>query len=332
MTRHRQNYELLPSGVPANKRDPAWRLVGLTVMVLLLVAATSLAAWTLISQPSGTPAASPSTSTAQTTLPPAPNPTQVSETRNPPRTIAASGLSTIPETILLPHETDDAWAGSNLNLDTCRDTEPERGVMEQATDIRTISMQTDNAERSETLVIAPDDATADAMYNRLSQAMSNCTQPTNSIVPAPVTGQTTVLQLLDDGQHLDTGWDRAGIFAVGHPAVESDEPNVSSYLLLARSGRALAIASAAGSDFPLPRDGEPHAGTAASLQSFADALAPQVCIFKTEGCKQVPPPAPSFPEGAVQLPDGTVMLPDGEIVQADGHPIGYRPTPTPAPQ
>lgn len=309
-------------------------MIGLVLVVLLLTAAVAFAGWTLITDPSSTgTAASPGTA-APTTVRVAPTPSQVTETKDPPRTIQASGMATIPETLLLPHETDTAWSGTNLSLDTCIDGEPERDIIDAATDIRTIYTQTESLERSETLVVAPDDSSANAMYDQLAQAMSNCTQPTNAALATPVTGRAPIKQLMDDGHHLATEWDRGAVYAAGFPAVEPSEPNQASYLLLARSGRALIIGSAQGSDIPLPTGDRLDPATAAMLQQFADAMAPQTCVFKAQGCGPFPTQSapPQFPAGSIQLPDGTVMLPDGTILQANGLPLGATPTPDDAPQ
>lgn len=331
VTRHRQSYELLPRGIEPGQREPAGRMIGLLLIVLVVVALVGFAAWTLISRTTFDSGEAATTPTGEPSVRVAPTPSQATPQKTPPRTIAA-GSATIPETLMLPHEADALWSGANLKLETCQNTNPERGVIDQAVDIRTIASQLDDLERTETLVVASDEGSANALFDRLAQAMTSCTRPSESAEPEPIPTRTTALNLLDDGQHLNTDWDRAGIFAVTFPSPDSGDPEVNSYLVLGRAGRSLVAASISGSTVPGPTKAGLNPSIESSLQAFLDEMAPRVCIFKQIGCGPLPPPPPSppphFPADSLLMPDGTVLLADGTIVQAEnGLPVGQTPPP-----
>lgn len=317
---------MLPDRGKPRTRDPWWRTLLLVVILLFIAGSVAAAGWVLArpqARVSGAAVVTSATATFSSSSDSSPAPAE--ETATGRRTIAATGLATIADDLSLPHENDPAWQGVNLLLEDCAEQVPRKPQgLAEASDVRTI--QTGSADswgtvRSETLAITADESAAAALYSEISALLTTCPTAPAGTDELPVASSSTgrVAPLPEDKRSTVTDWTQATIIADTFP--QQDSPTEAQYVLLAQAGRALIIGVASGQSIPAPRDGTLDAGTTASLQSFADALATQLCRYKSSGCT-VPDPGPiAFPQGSQQLPDGNILLPDGTIVQPDGKPV-----------
>lgn len=329
----------LPRGVNPNRREPVWRVIVLIVVAVFLAVGVGAAALQLARRPPAR-AALTSTSPADPATPSTvPIPTGApSESSSTDRRTIAAGPNTIPGNLSLPHESDPSWVGSNLRIDACPHSTPEDGNIAEATDLRTIAKVSGDVTRFETLAIAADEGAASAMYDDFVTAMQNCENfDTNSPSdapsvesPSPSSTTATVKPLKDDGRHLQTEWTRSIIMMLEFPGLDKETESSASYVLVAQAGRAVVIGAAIG--VKAVDGARLDASIVRSLQAFADAMAPKVCIFKASGCAAPTvggPGSVQFPPGSVILPDGNVMLPNGVIVDPAGRPVTPTATSTP---
>lgn len=320
MKEHRQAYEMLPSGTSGGRREPRARIALLLALLLIVAGGAGWAAVTVMNTRGGSAAAvSPPGSPAPAPTV-APTPDRADDTAAPPRTIAA-GADTIPENLALPHENDPQWAGANLKLPICTSKQPEQQNMAQARDLRTVRWTSDVEERTETLVIAADESAAAAIYDDFVAAMSACPGPTvtGEATPAPTTA--TVRPLPVDTAQRRRAWDASTVQVLSYSDDAGVIPASTSYVLLARSGKAVVIAANHGEAVPPPKRGTPDAGVVDRLQAVADEMGPQLCPFRADRC--LPPwfgadGQPTFPPDTIQLPDGNLVFPDGTVVAPDG--------------
>lgn len=317
----------LPRGVSPNRREPVGRVIAVVIIAIVLAGAVGSAALYLARRPPtrAVVASSTSESTPELTVP---MPSTVQPSAKDRRTIDAAGPNTIPDNLTLPHENDPNWIGTNLRVDACPNSTPESQNLADATDVRTIALTDGDEIRSETLAIGANDGAASGIYDDFVSAMQQCenfatatTSDAPSVAsPSPSSTTATVKPLKDDGKHLQTGWTRSTLLMLKFPGLDSETQSSASYLLIAQAGRAVVIGAAIG--VSAAGDGM-DSSVARSLQAFADAMAPKVCIFKEGGC--APPTVGQggvqFPPGSVILPDGNVMLPNGTIVDPTGAPV-----------
>lgn len=307
---------MLPRGLRPGQREPWWRMALIMLTIVLMAMAVAVAARYLI-QPRTTLAQESPTSSASPTpteVRVAPTPSPVDDTPTAPRTIVASGLATISPDITLPHENAPGWQGANLRIESCSGAQPEEQGLRQASDLRTIQLDGEADLRTESLVVTTDESSATGIYNDFTSAMTRCSAREGAEAPQTASRAVRPVSSADSGRL--TEWTRASMLAVNFPVPGADPS--PEYLLIAQSGRALAIATVAGDRVPPIRDGDLDQGVAASLQSFADALAPELCRYKESGC-EMPPVV--FPPGSALLPDGRVLLPDGVVVETSGRAV-----------
>ncbi len=272
--------------------------MALVVVILLVLAmGVGVAGWVL-ARPSAMVASTPTTSqptggtpSGTSTADRAAEPTPTAR-----RTVAASGLATIPADLTLPHEDDLAWQGVNLTVDDCAEEVPRRpDSLRTASDVRTVQLSSSAGSRSESLVVATDQNAAATVVSEIAALLTTCATPADDGFPVPTYTTGSVTE--PPGQN-STEWTRTALVANTFP--QPDGPDRAQYVLLAQSERAVIVGVISGENAIAPKDGVLDPATVADLQSFADEMAPKLCPFTAAGCQ---PPAPDPATSPIDGPD-----------------------------
>lgn len=299
--------------------DPPSRLVALAALVVALgICAGVAAVGVRISDPSRVQATATS-GTGPGGQPGAVAPGSAAPTSpTPHQPITATGtLGIIADDIHLPNESDGAWSGTNYDIALCAGARPGYSTLRRANDLRVVNTLSDDPQRTQVIAIAADENQARQIVQELSQPFRTCRlggQEAATVVERDITGEQ---------------WQGGASYVTQVTDPGARDPYIG-YLVVGRAGRAVVAQTIVGRSLPHPDGGRTDPGLDAAQQSFLDAMAPQVCRYRNDGCYTPPPPPYAPPDGSVLLDDGTWLLPDQSVVAPDGTVLVPAPQPDPS--
>lgn len=210
------------------------------------------------SEPATTSATTSSTGTTTTTAPPATTTT----------TAAPAGpATTIPADLRLPGEGQEGYFPQGWAYQPCGQPVSASG----ASDFRRVVSEQPEDVRSQALLVFPTPDAATAFLGTMRAAAEACQGPGD-----PATGDAAV-QL----HPLEGDWDASFMVVLSYPGEGGFGPG-GDYTLVAQRGTAVAVSSGYGEWAPGYPDPDPSA--VAAYREPLDQLAPELCVFTTDGC------------------------------------------------